>query len=169
MVATTTLQLHPVEAGLPTLNPPALSDKHGANFTVKALSFDDTTDERCFWQLRALNFASVPMTVDIYWYTSSATGGSVVWEVAIAALTANDDSQDLETKTLAAADFIQQGHGGDTAKRVHRARVNVTNLNSLARDDMLFLQLKRDADGTNATDNLVGDAHVLLVVLQYAS
>lgn len=140
----------------------------GTNFPVRSLAFDAATPETVTWQVRAANYGSGNLTLKLMWYADTASSGAVVWEVQIAAITPNTDTQDIETKSLATLNFVSDTHLGTTGQRVHECSITITNLDSLAADDLLFIKLGRDADGTNATDDMTGDALLVEAELSYS-
>lgn len=147
---------------------PALVQVDGTSIPVRGLAFDATNDEAAFWSFIATSYGSGNLTVRVYWYADTATTGNVVWEAQIAAITPNTDSQDIETDALATLNFVQDTHLGTTGQRLHSADITVSNLDSLAAGDHVFLRLARDANGTNATDDMAGDAIVVLVTVSYS-
>lgn len=160
------IQLDPASAQFLSTAFPALV-KNGTNFPGVGLAFDAATDEAAFWMFRAINYASGNVTVGIDWYADTATSGDVVWTVQLAAITPNTDTQDVETKALATANTATDTHLGTTGQRLHRIDVTVSNLDSLAADDAMWIRLARDAD--NASDTMTGDAVVVGVTVSYLS
>jgi hypothetical protein len=140
--------------------------KNGTNFPVAGLAYDAAADEAAFWNLRAVNYGSGNVTVAIDWYADTATSGDVVWAVQLAAITADTDTQDVETKSLATANTVTDTHLGTTGQRLHRASVTVSNLDSLAANDDVWIRIARDAD--NASDTMTGDAILVLATVSYS-
>lgn len=167
-MSTVRIQLDPAAARFKTTAFPALVNNQGTNFPVTGLAYDATTDEAAFWTFVADSYGSGNVTVDVYWYADTATSANVVWEVQLAAITADTDTQDVETKAFATLNFVQDTHLGTTGQRVHKASVTVSNLDSLAAGDVLTLRLARDANGTSATDDMTGDAIVVAVEVSYS-
>lgn len=141
----------------------------GTNFPVFGLAFDAGSDESAYWTLRAGNYGSGNLTIEVEWYADTASSGTVVWEAQIGAITPNTDSQDIETKSLATLNYVQDTHLGTTGQRLHRATITLSNLDSIATDDWFVLRVARDADGTNATDSMTGDAIMVKVAVSYSS
>ncbi len=142
----------------------------GTNFPISGLAFDDgaaTLDEEAFWKFRAVNYGSGNLTLDIEWYADSASTGAVKWDVQIAVITPNTDSQDVEADALATEQTVTDTHLGTTGQRIHRATVAISNLDSLAADDLVFLVLRRDTSDTGI-DTMTGDAIVVLCTLSYS-
>jgi hypothetical protein len=167
-VATVAHQLLPEEAQYPATNFPQYKVTQGSNFPVSALFYDATTDEAAFWKLIATNYGSGNLTLDLYWYADTASSANVVWEAQIAAVTADTDTQDMETDGLATLNFVQDTHLGTTGQRLHKATITISNLDSLAANDHVTVRIARDANGTSATDDLAGDAALVLAVLSYS-
>lgn len=140
----------------------------GTNFPVSGLAYDASTDEAAFWKFKANNYGSGNLTLTITWYADTASSGNVVWEAQIAAITPNTDSQDVETDGLATLNFVQDAHIGTTGQRVHDCSITISNLDSIAAGDLVFLRIARDANGTSATDDMTGDAILLLATLTYS-
>lgn len=147
---------------------PAFSKVNGSNFPVSGLAFDAAADEAAFWKFIAQNYGSGNLTLNIFWYADNATSGNVVWEAQIAAITPNSDSQDVETDALATLNYVQDAHIGTTGQRVHQCTITISNLDSIAADDLVVLRIARDANGSNATDDLANDAILLMAELTYS-
>lgn len=138
----------------------------GTNFPVTGLAFDAAADEAAFWKFRSVGYGSGNLTAAIDWYADTASSGDVIFDVQIAAITPDADTQDIETKALASVQSVTDTHLGTTGQRLHRALVTVSNLDSIAADDLVFLRLNRDAN--NAADTMAGDAIVVLVTVSYS-
>lgn len=140
----------------------------GTNFPVPRLLYDATADEARMWKTTAVNYGSGPWTVDVIWYALTAITGVVRWEIAVAAVTPESDSQDVETKAYATAVTLDDTHLGTTAKREHKATFTIsgTNLDGVAADDDVRIRLRRI--GSNVADTLAGDAAVTEVRLSYS-
>ena len=158
--------LLPEEAQFLAANFPAYDKPGGTNFPVACLKFDAATDEAAFWKLIAQNYGSGNITVNILWYADTASSGDVVWDAQIAAITPNTDTQDIETKALAAVNSVTDSHLGTVGQRLHEATITLSNLDSIAADDLVFLRLNRDAN--NGSDTMAGDACVVAVEVTYS-
>lgn len=147
--------------------PPNLVVNDSTNFPVIGLAFNGATDEFAYWRFRANDYTSGNLTLTIAWYADSTTSGDVIWGARIAAITPNTDTQDVETDTLATASTVTDSHLGTTAQRLHTADITISNLDSLAADDDVVLELYRDANAAGDTLNNV-DAIVVWCNLFYA-
>lgn len=165
-MATVYQQFDPVSGIFRTTAFPQIVLANGTNIPVRGLAFDASTDEAVFFPFRAVSYGSGNLTVAVDWYADTASSGNVVFTAAIAAITPDTDTQDIETDSLATANTVTDSHLGTTAQRLHRALITVSNLDSLAADDYVVLQLTRDAD--NASDTMTGDAIVVAVCVSYS-
>ncbi|MGW4641798.1 hypothetical protein ACWEN6_24990 [Sphaerisporangium sp. NPDC004334] len=167
-MATVRQDLLPEEAQFAASAFPAFDRIQGTNFPVTRLLYDASADEKAYFKLEALGYGSGNWTVDIIWYAVNATTGTVRWEVALAAITPESDSQDVETKAFATAVAVDDAHLGTTSKRLHKATVTIssTSLDSVAAADEVWLRVSRL--GSHANDNLANDAALSSVRLSYS-
>lgn len=156
----------PEEAQFLAATFPAFSKVNGTNFPVSGLAFDAAADEFAFWKFIAQGYGSGNLTLNLLWYADNATSGDVVWDAAIAAITPNSDSQDVETDSLASVNSVIDSHIGTTGQRVHLCTITISNLDSLAADDLVFLRISRDAN--NGSDSMANDAILLMAELTYS-
>lgn len=140
--------------------------KNGTNVPIVGLAYDAASVEAAFWELFAATYGSGNVTVKVQWYADTASSGDVIWGVQLAAITPNIDTQDVETKSLATANTATDSHIGTTGQRLHEIDVTVSNLDSLANGDALWLRLYRDAAAGG--DTMSGDAIVTGVVVSYS-
>lgn len=167
-MATITRELHPEQAQFLSTNFPQLVKANGSNFPVSGLAYDASTDEAAFWKFRATSYGSGNLTLTILWYADTASTNNVVWEAQVACITPDTDTQDVETDGLATLNFVQDTHLGTTGQRVHTCAITISNLDSIAANDLVFVRIARDANGTNATDDLSGDAVLLMAALAFS-
>lgn len=149
-------------------NGPQFKVVDGTNFPVSSLAFDASTDETAYVRFIATSYGSGNLTLTLRWYADTATSGNVVWGAAVAAVTPDTDTQDVETKAFGTANTVQDTHLGTTGQRVHTCAITISNLDSIAAADEVWLKVYRDADGTAATDDMTGDALLLSVSLSYS-
>lgn len=163
------VDLEPEKAQFLAANFPAYVKANGTNFPVSGLAYDPSaaTDEEAFWKFRAVGYTSGNLTLDLEWYADTATSGDVIFAARIAAITSNTDTQDVETKAFATANTVTNTHLGTTGQRLHRATITISNLDSLAADDIVWIGIARD--GNAAGDTMVGDAILTYAQLSYAN
>lgn len=165
-MGTVRLQFPPEGALFGSAAAPQYVKNNGTSWPVSGLGFDATTSEMCYWRFIAASYGSGNLTATVYWYADTASSGAVVWECAIGAVTANTDTQDIETKALATATNAADTHLGTTGQRLHSQTVTISNLDSVAADDHVVLRLARlPAD---AGDTMTGDGIVTNVLLTYS-
>lgn len=145
---------------------PQFDKANGTNFPVSGLRYDASTDEAAFWKVDSFNYGSGNITCDFLWYAENATSGVVRWEAAIAAITPDTDSQDVTTKALATVQTVDDTHLGTVGKRVHLASVTISNLDSVAAGDLVWVRVRRI--GSNAADTMANDAWLLQARLTYS-
>ena len=145
---------------------PTYGKADGTHFPVTGLSYDGTTAQYAYLRTRAVNYGTGNLTITLGWYAATATSGGVTWEIALAAITPNTDTTDVETKAFAAATTINDTHLGTTGKRAHDVVVTISNLDGLASDDWLVIRVGRlPAD---AGDNMTGNAILTMVDVSYS-
>jgi hypothetical protein len=147
---------------------PQYVKNNGTNFPVSGLAFDGgSLDEKAYWKLRAVNYGSGNLTLELEWYADTASSGNVVWGARIAAITPDTDSQDVETKAFAAQATVTDSHLGTTGQRLHRCSITISGLDSLAADDVFWIEIARVASNTGS-DTMTGDAILTSAQLSYS-
>ena len=165
-MATVHIPLHPRSA-IPDSSTGAQHDViDGTNFPIPVLAFDTTAEEQAYWTFRAVLYGSGNLTVDVDWYADTASSGDVRFGAAIAVITPNTDTQDIETDAFATANETTDSHLGTTNQRLHRLTITISNLDSLAADDWVVLKLYRDIG--DAADTMAGDALVAMINVSYS-
>lgn len=160
------VDLEPEQAAFLASAFPQFDKANGTNFPVTGLRYDATTAESAFWKVDPFTYASGNPTLDLIWYAENATSGDVVWDAQIAAITPNTDSQDVTTKALTTANTVTDSHLGTTGKRVHLATITITNLDSVAAGDIVWVKITRDTG--DAADTMANDAWLLQARLTYS-
>ncbi|ARX81499.1 hypothetical protein SMD44_00897 [Streptomyces alboflavus] len=165
-MANVRLDLAPEEACFLASTFPQIDKVNGSNFPVTGLRFDAAADEAAFWKIDSFGYGSGNVTCEILWYAENATSGVVRWEAAIAAITPDTDSQDVTTDGLATAQTVDDTHLGTVGKRVHKASVTISNLDSIAADDIVWVRIRRI--GSNGADTMANDAWLIQGRLTYS-
>jgi hypothetical protein len=165
-MATVYHELTPEAAQPAAASFPEFVVNQGTNFPVSGLAFDAAADELSYWRVRAVEYGSGDLTLDIDWYADTASSGDVVWAAALSVLTPDTDSQDIETDAFATINTVTDSHLGTTGQRLHRATIALSNLDSLAADDIVTVQIYRDAD--DGSDTMAGDAILVMATLSYS-
>lgn len=165
-MATVTLQWPAIAGELRNSAFPQLVKANGTTIPISGYAFDAASVEDMFLDFEAVSYGSGNVTARLRWYADSATSGAVVWGAALAALTPNTDTQDVETDGLATAATTTTTHLGTTGQREHETSITVTSLDSLAAGDTVRLRIYRDA--ANGSDTMTGDAILTRVAVTYS-
>jgi len=165
-MATVRQYLAPEEAAFQTSAFPAFLRTAGTNFPVTGLAYDAAGTETAYFKFQPTGYGSGSITCLIEWYADTASSGDVRWEVALAAVTPNTDTQDVETKAFATAHAFTDSHLGTTAQRLHEISQAISNLDSAAAGDECWLRVSRL--GGDGADTMTGDAILTSVRLEYS-
>lgn len=138
----------------------------GTNAPITGLAYDAATEEAAFLRTRAVNYGTGNWTVTLNWYADTATSGDVIWGVSIAAITPNTDTQDVETKAFATETTVTDTHLGTTGQRSHDVVMTISNLDSVAADDVVLVKVARKAAAGG--DTMSGDAILTMVDVSYS-
>lgn len=138
----------------------------GTNAPVTGLAYDASTEESAFFRTRATSYGTGSWTFIIDWYADTATSGGVTWGVSIAALTSNTDTQDVETKAFATETTVNDTHLGTTGQRPHSVTMTVSNLDSVAADDEVYIKVSRKP--ADASDTMTGNAILTMLDVSYS-
>lgn len=142
------------------------SQVQGSNFPVAGLAFDAASTETVYFRRRLVGYGSGNLTLNVSWYADTATSGVVRWSAAVACVTPNTDSADVETKAFAASTDTDDTHLGTTGQRVHGHDIVITNTDSAAAGDLVWIRLQRL--GGHANDTLAGKAILIDAELSYS-
>lgn len=138
----------------------------GTNAPVTGLAYDASTEQSAFLRTRATSYGTGNWTFTIDWYADTASSGGVTWGVSIGALTANTDTQDVETKALATETTFSDTHLGTTGQRAHSVVGTVSTLDSVAVDDEVYIKVSRKP--ADASDTMAGAAIITMVDVSYS-
>lgn len=164
-MANATFYLPAARADFKTSAFPAITRFQGTNFPIQVLAYDTTSREDAFFSWCALNYASGNVTATVYWYADTASSGGVTWGCALAAITPNTDTQDIETKAYATENTANDTHLGTTGQRLHTVDVTITNLDSLTADDWVSMKVGRVV--SDGGDTMAGDALLVGIKISY--
>lgn len=165
-MATTKRAVYPEEALFQTTAFPQYVRNAGTNFPVTGLAFDAAGTETAYFKFMLQGYGSGNITAKLGWYADTASSGDVRWQVALACITPDTDTQDVETKAFATAHAFTDSHLGTTAQRVMEASQAISNLDSAAEGDLVYIKI--DRLGGDGADTMTGDAILLYVKLEYS-
>jgi hypothetical protein len=132
------------------------------------LDFDTTTDEEAvFTGIMPRNYAGGGITVNIHWCgdTDHNAATYVCWNVAIERIEA---AHDTAADAFTAFNFVKN-HPNDTVRYMVVSAVTFTDgadMDSVAVGNYFRIKIRRDADGTNDTDDMPGDASLFAVEIK---
>lgn len=173
-MATGTIQC-PVSAAIPpdgsaSNAAPGLSRIQGTETSPKkhflVAQFDAATDEHLWWTFRMpSDYASAPVA-KLLWMTNTASANNVIWVGRLGAVTPADADTPVEHAEATANSTTTAGNATE-ARRLIETSITLTNADSLAAGDLVFLLIHRDAD--NGSDTLAADAELINVVIEYTT
>lgn len=144
-----------------------LIDRNG----YKVLAFDaDVTEYAIFDGVIDARKAGANYKLEIVWAAAEAATGNVVWQVEFARGTANAAGFDLDDNNFAAAVALTAAACGGAAGRI--VYTNSGDIANAAADAVAaneFVRIRIARLGGNASDTMLGDAHVLAVILRDAT
>lgn len=131
------------------------------------LDFDGSTDEEAiFGSVLPVAYSAGGLTVDTWWAFTTATSGSLRVQAAF-------ERMDVSTLDIDGDSFAAFQSAGGTAPgtsgQLIKVSVTFTDgavMDSLAAGEAYRLKIRRDADGTSGTDDIVTDAELIRVVVR---
>jgi hypothetical protein len=145
---------------------PQYVKNNGTAFPVSGLAYDAATKETIFFKWHATSYGSGNLTLQLFWYADTASTGDVIWGAQISAITSDTDTQDIETKALATANTVTDTHLGTVGQRLHQCSITITNLDSIASGDVVWLAVYRDSAAGG--DTMAGDGILVEALLSYS-
>lgn len=133
--------------------------------SIATLDFDASTDESAVFvgiMPEAASLAS-GLKVRIHWMAATATSGTCRWGVQFEDMNTDLDSDSFDT--AATAGSATNGTSGI----ITVTEITITTIDSIAAGDSFRLKVFRDADGTSGTDDMTGDAELVVVEVRSAS
>jgi hypothetical protein len=128
------------------------------------LDFDDTTQETAIFRgVVPRHYAGGGITVYVHFAATSATTGTIGWDVSFERV--SDSQQDIDSDGFATAQTITAGTVPGTSGHVDILNVAVTdgaNMDSIAVGEAFRLRIRRDV----ANDTATGDAELFAVELK---
>lgn len=128
------------------------------------LAFDTTTQETAFFEtVLPRHYSGGGITVYVHWSATSATTGTIGWDVAFERIGAAQ--QDIDSDGFATAQTITAATVSGTSGNVSITSVAVTNganIDSIAVGETFRLRIRRDV----ANDTAAGDAELSKVELK---
>lgn len=170
-MATAHIYLAPENAVFfPAAGFPTYTVTNGSNYSVSGLAFSGSGSDiqECCWKFNPAHYdGSSDFTVDVLWYGTTLTSGTVVWSVGFSAVTPNTDTGSVLTKAFDTGNAITTAHPGTTAARLINSSTTVpfANLDSVVAGDEMWFSLFRSAAA--ASDTYTNLATVTSVRISY--
>lgn len=146
-------------------SPPA---SNGATPDVRngllVLDFDPGTDESAvFVDTLPPNYSGGGLTIKTSWMASTATSGPARWQTAIERHQRGTDDQDADSFASAQSAGTAATSPSGTEMQTTTTHTSGANMDNLAAGERFRLKVTRDADGTSGTDDMAGDAELVMV------
>jgi len=133
--------------------------------SILVLDFDDSSDESAVFVGVMPEGAVLTsgLKVRIHWMASTATSGTCRWGAQIERMNTDLNSDSFDT--AATAGSATNGTSGI----ITVTEITVTNIDGLQEGEPFRLKVYRDADGTSGTDDMTGDAELVVVEVRSAA
>lgn len=156
----TLLTFEPGQNHPPATNP-AIPDTRNSNLV---LDFDTTTQKiAIFRNIMPQHYSGLGVTVYVHWAATSATTGTIGWDVAFERV--GDSQQDIDSDNFASAQTITATTVPGTNGHVDITSCAFTNgaqMASVAVGESFRLRIRRDV----SNDNAAGDAELWMVEIR---
>ena len=111
------------------------------------------------------DYGAGTLYADLYYTMAGAnTTDSICMEVYVMAVT-EADAADMTTDSYDTVNYSSEVCN-DTAGYLNKLTITLTNADSAAAGDYIRIKIARDANGTNGTDDAVGDLEICRVVIR---
>ncbi len=157
----TLLTFHPFQNEPPSSNYATLDFRNAH----PVLDFDASTDEAAvFTGVLPRHYAGGGITIQLHWSATSATSGTTRWQTAIEAISSQDTDSDGFASANSAGTSANGTSGVEATTDI--AHTSGGQMDSLVAGGAFRLKVNRDADGTSGTDDMTGDAELLMVEIR---
>src|SRR5262245_14780074 len=127
------------------------------------LDFDAAADESAvFSSVMPRHYANGSINVNIFWAATSATSGTTRWQVAFELMTGLDLDADSFATALSGGSTCSATNGVAVTTTITLTRAQAA---SVTAGSPFRLKLTRDADATTGTDDMAGDAELIVCEL----
>lgn len=153
--------LKPLDADRNGANIAAKTDTAGTNFDYATLDFDATTQEHADWVLWSDTFYdSGTIYIDIVW-KAAATTNNVIWQANLRGIA---DGGQFDG-ALGSDNYVSDSPAG-TTEYMNKCTITI-DTTGLSPSDTTIIRISRDADSTNGTDNMTGDAKFIKAIVRF--
>lgn len=149
--------LDPRAFSFPDTGFPARREADGTNYPVGGVAFAADATQKIAQQVIAEGYNGTgSVTARVFWYPVTATSGEVRLTAQVSSITANSDTDNIETKALDTEVGVTDTNLGN-AGQLHYADFVIANadLDGMADGDQFTLVIGRDHD--HADDDMSGN------------
>ncbi len=151
-------------------NPPAITviESTGTGTPrFRVADFDATTDEIIYWTfIVPSDMAAGNWLADVSWYSNDlGANETCVWEIFVSA-TSEGDADTMAEQATGDTNYASEDVNTTEVNRLIQTTITISNLDNVSAGDVVTLRFSRDADGSNATDDLTSDARLVGVRLR---
>lgn len=148
----------PHDASFPASNYATLDTRN----THPVLDFDTTTQETVYFHgVMPDNYDAEGITIELWWTATSATSGTIGWDVSLEQM----DGLDVDGDSFATAQTVTAATVSATNGTLQSSSVSIadgTAMDSLVAGDMFRLRVRRNVSADTAT----GDAELHMVEMR---
>lgn len=147
-------------------NFPTYKKVDGTNFPISCLGYNDTTVQDAFFKFFPSTYGSGNLTLTLEWYSATGqTSGAVKWGASLSAI-APGAAQSVETASFATQDVATTTVNA-TAKGMTQTVITITDLNSIAAGDLVWIRIERVAN--DGGDTMTGDANLMFATVSWST
>ena len=129
--------------------------------SIPVLDFDGSTDEEAiFGGVMPANYDGGGIQVILHVMFTSATSGTANIECSVERGSTDRDADSFDTMTDGSA------AANGTSGMETQVTINLANNDSIVAGDHYRLKIRRDADGTNGTDDITTDMELISIEIQ---
>ncbi len=149
----------PAQASTPSTNYPTVDERNNH----RILDFNESTDKTCYFSgIMPVGYSTGnSIKVTVIWAATSATSNDCVWEGYFERLAENAQDIDSDGFYTTTAKYAKETANGSSGKLVYTS-ITYSNAEAdgIQPGEAFRYRLNRDADSTNDTDNMSGDAEL---------
>lgn len=164
------MTLLPSGATLDDANPPSITVVESTGTGTSRFwvtDFDATTDEIIYFSfITPADLGTSSWYFDVYWFSNDVGANETcVWEASVSA-TSEGDVDAITEQAVGTTNFASEDVNTTEANRLIVTTITLSNLDGVAAGDNVVIKFSRDADSTNATDDLTSDSRLLKIRLR---
>ena len=158
-MATVKQFLDPKGGDVSTSAIPELQNIIGTNYPECTYAFTVNTNEALYFRWKAASYGSGNVTVKVVCAALTATSGTITFGAALSVITPDTDNQDFRTDAFA-TENTANATAASSAGRLLTVTITVSNLDSLAADDMVKMRVRRTDNGATGDVVIIGPIEI---------